>query len=116
GRELAVACASHEGEAIHTETASGMLARAGLNETPLRCGPHAPFSADAARRLERQGLPFNQLHNNCSGKHAGMLLTARHLKLSLDDYVSPGHPIQREIIKTLARLSDLDEDLPVAVD
>jgi L-asparaginase II len=115
-REVAAACASHEGEPIHTETAAGMLARAGLNESALRCGAHAPYSADAARQLERMGLPFNQLHNNCSGKHAGMLLTARHLNLSLDDYVSPEHPVQREIIKTLARLGDLGENIPVAVD
>ncbi|HKP86144.1 MAG TPA: asparaginase [Blastocatellia bacterium] len=116
GRELAAACASHEGELIHTETVAGMLARVGLDETALRCGAHAPFSADRAVELERDGLAFNQLHNNCSGKHAGMLMTAAHRGLSLDDYVSVEHPVQREIVKTFARLGDLDENLPTAID
>ena len=115
-RELAAASASHEGEPIHTETAAGMLRRAGLDETALRCGAHAPYSAEAALQLERDGLPFNQLHNNCSGKHAGMLLTAVYRGLSIEDYFSPEHPVQREIIKTLARLSDLAEDLPIGID
>jgi L-asparaginase II len=115
-REIAAACASHEGETIHTETAAAMLARVGLDETALRCGAHAPYSPEAARQLERDGLPFNQLHNNCSGKHAGMLVTAVHRGLSIEDYVSPAHPIQREIIKTFSRLADLDEDLPTAID
>ncbi|HKS42141.1 MAG TPA: asparaginase [Blastocatellia bacterium] len=115
-RELAAAAASHEGEQIHTETAAAMLARAGLDETALRCGAHAPYSIDTARQLERDGLPFNQLHNNCSGKHAGMLLTAVHRGLSIEDYFSPEHPIQREIIKTLARLGDLAQEMPTAID
>ena len=115
-RELAAASASHEGEQIHTETAALMLARAGLDETALRCGAQVPYSADTARQLERDGLPFNQLHNNCSGKHAGMLLTAVHRGLSIEDYVSPAHPIQREIIKTFARFGDLTEEMPTAID
>src|SRR6266705_1998554 len=45
-RELAVACASHEGEPIHTETIAAMLARAGLDESALKCGAHAPYNAD----------------------------------------------------------------------
>ena len=88
-RELAAACASHEGEPIHTETAGAMLARVGLDESALRCGAHAPYSAETARRLERDGLPFNQLHNNCSGKHAGMLVTAVHRGLEIEDYIAP---------------------------
>jgi L-asparaginase II len=115
-RELAAACASHEGEPIHTKTAAGMLARVGLDESALRCGAHAPYSIETARQLERDGLPFNQLHNNCSGKHAGMLVTTVHRGLEVEDYVAPLHPVQREIIRTLARLGDLEETLPTAID
>jgi L-asparaginase II len=115
-RELAVACASHEGEAIHTEAVSGILARIGLDETALRCCAHAPYNLDTAARLEREGLPFTQLHNNCSGKHAGMLATAVHLGLSTDDYVSPDHPVQREIVATLSRLADLPQSPPAGID
>jgi L-asparaginase II len=115
-RELAIACASHEGEPMHTEAVAGMLARIGLDETALRCGAHAPYNAETARQLERDGLPFTQIHNNCSGKHAGMLMTAVHRKVSVEDYYMPDHPVQREIISALARLCDLDENLPTAID
>ena len=115
-RELAIVCASHEGEPIHTETVAGMLARAGLDESALRCGAHAPYNEETAKRLEASGKPFNQLHNNCSGKHTGMLMTAVLRGLPLDDYVSAEHPVQREIISTFKRLADLAENLPTAID
>jgi L-asparaginase II len=115
-RELAVVCASHEGEPIHTETVAGMLARAGLDESALRCGAHAPYSADTAKKLEAAGQPFNQLHNNCSGKHVGMLMTAVLQGLTIDDYVSAEHPVQRKIVSTFARLAGVDENLPTAID
>ncbi|MFL6212756.1 MAG: asparaginase, partial [Blastocatellia bacterium] len=115
-RELAVACASHEGEAIHTETAARMLARVGLDESALRCGAHAPYDPETAKQLELSGQPFNQLHNNCSGKHAGMLVTAVHRGLEIEDYLAPTHPVQLDIIKALSRLGDLPETLPTAID
>ena len=115
-RELAVVCASHEGEAIHTETIAGMLARAGLDEHALRCGAHSPYNAATAKKLEAAGEPFTQLHNNCSGKHAGMLMTAVLRGLEINDYYSLDHPVQREIIKTFARMAGLDEDMPSSID
>src|SRR5262249_13149507 len=105
-RELALACASHEGEPFHTERVAGMLARAGLDESALRCGAHPPYNAETAKRLETEGLPFTQLHNNCSGKHTAMLLTAVHLSLSLDDYYEPEHPIQQAIISVFSQLGE----------
>lgn len=115
-RELAVVCASHEGESIHTETVAGMLERAGLDETALRCGAQSPYDGETARLLLADGKPFTQLHNNCSGKHTGMLMTAAFRGLELDDYVSGEHPVQREIAATFARMSDLDERIPSAID
>lgn len=115
-RELAVACASHNGEPVHTEAVAGLLAKIGLDEKALLCGAHPPYNEDAARRLEREGKPFTQLHNNCSGKHAGMLATALHLGFSIEDYVSPNHPLQREIIYTLARMGELDREMPIGID
>ncbi|MFY9607835.1 MAG: asparaginase [Blastocatellia bacterium] len=115
-RELALVCASHEGEAFHVERVAGMLARAGLDESALRCGAQAPYNADAARELEKEGRPFTQIHNNCSGKHTGMLLTAAHRSLPLDDYYKPEHPIQREVVSVLTRMAGLDGELPTAID
>lgn len=115
-RELAVACASHEGEPIHTETVKRMLERAGLNESALRCGAHAPYNQETARQLEVDGSRFTQIHNNCSGKHAAMLMTAAHQGFTLEDYTSPSHPIQREIISILAQIGDIDKNMPTAID
>jgi L-asparaginase II len=114
--ELAVSCASHQGEAIHTEAVTAILARVGLDESTLMCGPHAPYSEEVARHLEREGRRFTQLHNNCSGKHAGMLATAVHLGLPTENYVSPDHPVQRAIAAEFARLAGLEGELPTAVD
>src|SRR5215210_6853486 len=71
--ELALACASHGGEAAHVEIAARMLARAGLDESALECGAHWPSHQPSAQALARSGATPSALHNNCSGKHAGFL-------------------------------------------
>mgnify|MGYP003694285831 CR=1 FL=1 len=71
--ELALACASHNGQAQHVATAAGMLAKAGLDEAALECGAHWPQHEVAQRELAASGRPLSALHNNCSGKHAGFL-------------------------------------------
>ena len=76
--ELALACASHNGEARHVATAAGMLAKAGLDETALECGAHWPQHEVAQRELAASGTPLSALHNNCSGKHAGFLVRGLH--------------------------------------
>jgi L-asparaginase II len=115
-RELAVACASHQGQSIHTEAVAGLLSRIGLSEASLRCGAHPPFCERTSAKLCAAGEPCNQLHNNCSGKHAGMLATSIHKGYSLDDYLSPTHPVQKEILRTLMTFSGLDIEPPVAID
>lgn len=101
--ELALACASHSGEAEHVATAARMLALAGLDENALGCGAHWPRRIPDILAVGRAGEP-SRLHNNCSGKHAGFLVTARHRGESLSDYLSPDHPLQvavRGIIEAL---------------
>lgn len=115
-RELALVCASHEGESFHTEAVAAILTRLGLDESALMCGAQAPFSEETARQLEREGIPFSQLHNNCSGKHAGMLATAVHKNLSIENYIAPDHPVQQAIVSIFTRLAGLDESLPTGID
>jgi len=114
--ELAVICASHDGEPIHTETVAGLLSKIGLDESALMCGVQRPYSERAAADLERRGLPFTQLHNNCSGKHAGMLATAVHLSLPTENYISADHPVQKEIATRFARMAGLGRNLTTAID
>jgi L-asparaginase II len=79
--ELAVMCASHMGEPRHLETAASILEKIGARVEDLQCG----------------GAP-NALHNNCSGKHAGILALARLRGEPFAGYLDPLHPVQREIL------------------
>lgn len=115
-RELAIVCGSHSGEALHTYTVARLLARIGLDENSLQCGAHRPMSEEAAIKIESEGLSFTQLHNNCSGKHAGMLAIAVHQGLTLDDYISPDHPVQQAVIAMLCRFIEAPAPPPIAID
>ena len=92
--ELALACASHSGEASHVALAAGVLAKAGLSEASLGCGAHWPLNAEAARALAASGAQPSALHNNCSGKHAGFLCLAADQGWDLGSYIAPEHPVQ----------------------
>ncbi len=105
--EIALACASHTGTPRHAELAKKMLADVGLGEAALGCGAHMPLGSSAQKALIRSGHEPSQLHNNCSGKHAGMLATARHLGGPLDGYWKPDHPVQRRVHATLCELTGL---------
>ena len=81
--ELALACASHGGEPRHVSLVEAWLARLGLDEAALACGPHPPTYPPAAAELVRAGQRPRRLHNNCSGKHTGMLAAALHQRLPI---------------------------------
>lgn len=115
--EIALACASHSGEARHVRIAQLMLERIGLTEAHLRCGTHLPFAEKEAERMLRAGEHPTQFHNNCSGKHAAMLALAKYLDADLAAYDAIGHPVQRVISKTVADLAELPEtEIALAID
>ena len=115
--ELALMCASHGGEPKHVQTAERMLRKGGFRVADLECGAHAPMHEASARDLVRRGAAPTALHNNCSGKHAGMLLACRLLGLPSEGYVDPAHALQRKIRTTLARYAGIPEsEITVAVD
>lgn len=93
---LALACASHQGADLHVGMTARWLADLGLGEPDLRCGAHEPYDRDERDRLIRAGEAPCQLHNNCSGKHAGFLTVTRHLKAG-PEYVDPDHPLQKSV-------------------
>ena len=95
--DLAIACGSHTGTAAHVAAARHLLARAGRGPTDLACGPHPPEDAAAAAALCAQGLAPQPLHNNCSGKHAGMIACCVHAGWPVAGYLCPDHPLQRWI-------------------
>lgn len=109
-RELAVIAGSHSGEPRHLEAVQSILGKIGLPADALQCGSHVPFSPEAARALKAADQPAGVLHNNCSGKHSGMLAQAIDRGLSTADYLDPQHPVQLGIRQRLAQLADLDFD------
>ena len=94
--QLALSCASHRGAAIHTARVGRWLSDLGLGEANLRCGSHWPGDVPERDRLIISGETPCQIHNNCSGKHAGFLTFTKHLGAG-PEYVDPDHPIQRAI-------------------
>jgi len=115
--ELALCCASHEGEAAHVAGARSILAKAGLDESALRCGPQLPFSEAEARGVLRNGGEGLPIHNNCSGKHAGMLALAVAKGWNPEGYHRAGHPVQKRMLKEIVRWSKVDEsEVETAVD
>jgi len=116
-RELAVMCASHNGEPFHVEAVLGILRKIGLDESYLKCGVHPPYHAPSAEALVREGRTPSAVHCNCSGKHAGMLAVARHMGWELDGYWRPEHPVQKLCLRNLAEVADYPEEkIGVATD
>jgi len=109
-QEIAIACGSHSGEAVHVETVRSMLRKIGVDESALKCGVHEPFSAEVARELARNQQPPNVLQNNCSGKHAGMIGLARQVGAPTETYDQWTNPVQQMIGRTVSQFSDVSLD------
>ena len=115
--EIALICASHGGEPRHVRVAARLLARGGFRLRDLACGAHWPMHEPSARALARRGEPVTALHNNCSGKHAGLLLACRLYGFPAAGYCEPSHPIQREVLRRIADFCGRPEaEIPIAVD
>ncbi len=108
--ELALCCASHGGEPRHVDGVRRILGRIGVPEDALACGPHLPLHEATAHRLLRTGGEPERIHNNCSGKHAGMLALARYRGWPLEGYHRPEHPVQERMRGQVQRSAGLDPD------
>ena len=116
-KEIALACASHSGEPMHTEVVASMLKKIGLRPEALKCGTHEPFSPEETKKLREGGEAPNVLQNNCSGKHAGMLALAIHLGAPTENYYEASHPVQLAIGIIVSQFSDIAiEDISVGID
>lgn len=116
-QELALACASHTGEACHTRLAEAWIRRIGLGVEDYECGAHPPFDAGTAQAMIRNGEAPTAFHNNCSGKHAGFLTTARHKGEPTRGYVRFDHPVQQRVLGVLEQMTGQDLSLaPWGVD
>jgi L-asparaginase II len=108
--EIALACASHSGEAAHIAAALGMLEKCGRSGQDLECGVHWPSSVEAARALAAAGVRPSALHNNCSGKHAGFICVSCAEGRDPSGYVKPDHVVQREVKAAIEAMADVRLD------
>lgn len=116
-QELAVITGSHSGENIHLEAVRSILRKIGLDSSDLLCGVHPPFDSAAAKQLQAADCQPQVLHNNCSGKHAGMLAFAKFIGEPTANYIDPQHSIQCQIRIVLARFADVPvNEIAIAVD
>lgn len=115
--EIALTCGSHGGEPVHVATAAALLRKGEFDESDLLCGAQVPYDEKAAAELRAAGDEPSALHNNCSGKHAGMLLATQVMDVPSTDYIDAAHPLQETMRATLGDFADLDSDeIPIAVD
>jgi L-asparaginase II len=115
--DLALCCASHNGEQRHTDRVADMLARIGVPHEALQCGIHAPRDQDNYKKLIRSGGELTPIYNNCSGKHTGMLTLASHLGADLSGYRSIDHPVQVLMRAAVADMAGMPaEDIVIGID
>ncbi|MED5373225.1 MAG: asparaginase [Myxococcota bacterium] len=99
---LALGTASHSAEPEHIRIVQEILAHFGLEDGDLLCGPHAPMHAPSHHALIQAGAPLQNLHNNCSGKHAFMAAACKAQGWD-PEYRDAGHPLQRDIRERVAQ-------------
>lgn len=104
--DLALVAASHDGAPSHVDRVLAMLRSAGLSEADLRCPPDLPLSPSARTVVLCEGGGPSPVLMNCSGKHAGMLLTCLVAGWSIDDYLDPAHPLQKACLSTVEELAE----------
>lgn len=113
--ELALACASHGGQPEHVAVARAWLNRLDLAEKDLECGHHWPSHKGSEQALCRGGQQPCNLHNNCSGKHLGMMTVCLHRGWDVAGYTQPDHPLQKMIFEKFAGFAGLT-DIPLGID
>lgn len=115
--EIAVMAASHTGQAFHVEAVRSILSKIGMDEGALQCGVHAPYNVQAAQSLQDAHAAPTALHNNCSGKHAGILALCKVIGADPSSYLEASNPAQVKILELCARVSGVRvSDFELGVD
>lgn len=108
--EIAVMCGSHNAESMHLDVVTSILHKIGLTASDLKCGAHYPMQPNDIATLYREDKKPTDLHNNCSGKHAGFLAYCVHFGYDTKDYLHPNHPLQRAIKQVCSEMYEVSED------
>lgn len=108
--DLALACASHNGEERHRSRAASMLEKAGQTETMLQCGTHPPREDESFKKYIKEDLELTPVFSNCSGKHSGMVATAVHMGEDPSNYHEPSHPVQQRILEAISDMTSYPKE------
>ena len=112
--ELALMCASHNGEEMHVAQVDSLLRKAEASHRQLRCGCHVPYRFATPEQPMPPGFAYDERHHNCSGKHSGFLAWCRLHDQPMDRYTDAGHPLQVTIRRSLAEVAGLEQTQLVA--
>lgn len=115
--EIALACASHNGQDSQVRAVRRWLKRTGLDEADLECGGHLPYHKESAEECVRRGDAGLAVYNMCSGKHSAFLVTAKVLGEATRNYIDRDHPAQQRVSAAIREMTGWDiSRSPWAVD
>lgn len=109
-REISFMCASHAGETYHVECTKNILDKAQIGLDKLNCGIHVPGNSQIYKEIVESGVELSPSYNNCSGKHSGMLISAKYLGDDLDTYLDLENPVQQRILNDISYVCDYNKD------
>nr|WP_243757940.1 asparaginase [Allobranchiibius sp. GilTou38] len=102
---LALASASHSGEAFHLDGVRHILAEHDFSPEDLQNTPDLPYDVQARNDWLAAGHGPTSLAQNCSGKHAGMLGACRAAGWDPSTYLDPAHPLQQSMEQTISEIA-----------
>jgi len=101
--ELAIICASHSGSQKHIDLVAKMLTSRDISISQLKNAADKPLGEK--EKISWGDKAPSQLAQNCSGKHAGMLITCQQNGWDMKSYLDLDHPLQIAIKNEIEELS-----------
>ncbi len=101
--ELAIICASHSGSQNHINLVTKMLTARDISISQLENAVDKPLGEK--EKIAWGDKQPSQLAQNCSGKHAGMLITCKQNSWDMNTYLDLNHPLQVAIKNEIESLA-----------
>ena len=105
-KHIALACASHKGEKFHIRELEKWISKINLKTTSLQCGIHGPLDKKASEKIIYSRKKFNELHNNCAGKHLAMLTSCLVNNQNINNYLDYNHTHQKNIRQVFNKFTE----------